>query len=104
MSVTEALNYLADGDARTPAALKILERLADVGLGYVTVGRLIDSGKPLIVVGRPQAVTARADWSIDLGPGAGHDGERIVFEGTPAQLVAKKSTLTGQYFAQYVGP
>lgn len=152
MSVSEALEYFADGDARTPAAVKILERLSDVGLGYVKVGqplitlsggerqrlklatrmgekggiyildepttglhladverllgmldRLVDSGKSVIVVEHHQAVMAHADWIIDLGPGAGHDGGRIVFEGTPADLVAQKSTLTGQHLAEYVG-
>lgn len=152
MSVTEAREYFADGDARTPVAVKILERLADVGLGYVKIGqplttlsggerqrlklatrmgekggiyildepttglhladverllgmldRLVDSGKSVIVVEHHQAVMAHADWIVDLGPGAGHDGGRIVFEGTPADLVAEKSTLTGQHLAEYVG-
>jgi excinuclease UvrABC ATPase subunit len=152
MSVTEAEAFFGDGEARTPAAHKILERLADVGLGYLTIGqplttlsggerqrlklathlaekggvyvldepttglhladveqllglldRLVDSGKSAIVIAHHQAVMARADWIIDLGPGAGHDGGRIVFEGTPADLVAARSTLTGEHLAAYVG-
>ncbi|PTM96630.1 ATP-binding cassette domain-containing protein [Streptomyces sp. VMFN-G11Ma] len=152
MPVSEALEFFADGEARTPAAHKILERLADVGLGYLTLGqplttlsggerqrlklathmadkggvyvldepttglhladveqllglldRLVDSGKSVIVIEHHQAVMAHADWIIDLGPGAGHDGGRVVFEGTPADLVTARSTLTGQHLAQYVG-
>jgi excinuclease UvrABC ATPase subunit len=152
MSVDEALGYFGEGAAATPAAHKILERLADVGLGYLTLGqplttlsggerqrlklaaqmgdrgdvyvldeptsglhladvdqllglldRLVDSGKSVIVIEHHQAVMAHADWIIDLGPGAGHDGGRVVFEGTPADLVAKRSTLTGQHLAAYVG-
>jgi excinuclease UvrABC ATPase subunit len=152
MSVTEAEEFFAAGEARTPAAHKILERLADVGLGYLTLGqplttlsggerqrlklathmadkggvyvldepttglhladveqllglldRLVDSGKSVIVIEHHQAVMAHADWIIDLGPGAGHDGGRIVFEGTPADLVATRSTLTGEHLAEYVG-
>ncbi|MGH2960988.1 MAG: ATP-binding cassette domain-containing protein [Solirubrobacterales bacterium] len=152
MSVTEAEEFFGDGDARTPAAHKILDRLADVGLGYLRIGqpltslsggerqrlklathmaekggayvldepttglhladveqllglldRLVDSGKSVIVVEHHQAVMAHADWIIDLGPGAGHDGGRIVFEGTPADLVADRSTLTGEHLAAYVG-
>ncbi|MGW7052271.1 ATP-binding cassette domain-containing protein [Streptomyces sp. NPDC054887] len=152
MSVTEAEAFFAAGEARTPAAHKILDRLADVGLGYLTLGqplttlsggerqrlklathmgdkggvyildepttglhladvqqllglldRLVDSGKSVIVVEHHQAVMAHADWIIDLGPGAGHDGGRIVFEGTPADLVAARSTLTGEHLAAYVG-
>ena len=152
MSVAEAEAFFGDGEARTPAAHKILERLADVGLGYLTIGqplttlsggerqrlklathigekggiyvldepttglhladvqqllglldRLVDSGKSAIVIAHHQAVMARADWIIDLGPGAGHDGGRIVFEGTPADLVAARSTLTGEHLAAYVG-
>ena len=155
MPVTEALAFFGDGDAKTPAAQKILERLADVGLGYLTMGqplttlsggerqrlklatrlgdrggesgvyildeptsglhladvdqlldlldRLVDSGKSVIVIEHHQAVMAHADWIIDLGPGAGHDGGRIVFEGTPADLVADRSTLTGEHLAAYVG-
>lgn len=152
MSVAEAERYFADGEARTPAAHKILERLADVGLGYLTIGqplttlsggerqrlklathmadkggiyvldepttglhladveqllglldRLVESGKSVIVIEHHQAVMAHADWIIDLGPGAGHDGGRIVFEGTPADLVADGTTLTGKHLAAYVG-
>jgi excinuclease UvrABC ATPase subunit len=152
MSVTEAQGFFADGEARTPAAEKILTRLADVGLGYLRIGqplttlsggerqrlklathmaekggvyvldepttglhladveqllglldRLVDSGKSVIVIEHHQAVMAHADWIIDLGPGAGHDGGRIVFEGTPADLVAARSTLTGEHLAGYVG-
>ncbi|MEU6660041.1 excinuclease ABC subunit UvrA [Streptomyces sp. NPDC046821] len=152
MSVTEAEAFFADGEAKTPAAHKILDRLADVGLGYLTLGqplptlsggerqrlklathmgekggvyvldepttglhladveqllglldRLVDSGKSVIVIEHHQAVMAHADRIIDLGPGAGHDGGRIVFEGTPAELVADRSTLTGEHLAAYVG-
>ncbi|MEU1628105.1 excinuclease ABC subunit UvrA [Streptomyces sp. NPDC020096] len=152
MSVTEAEEFFGAGEARTPAAHRILDRLADVGLGYLTLGqplttlsggerqrlklathmaekggvyvldeptaglhladveqllglldRLVDSGKSVIVVEHHQAVMAHADWIIDLGPGAGHDGGRIVFEGTPADLVAARSTLTGEHLAAYVG-
>ena len=152
MPVTEAEEFFGSGEARTPAAHAILDRLADVGLGYVTLGqplttlsggerqrlklathlgekggvyvldeptsglhladvenllalldRLVDSGKSVIVIEHHQAVMAHADWIIDLGPGAGHDGGRIVFEGTPADLVAARSTLTGEHLAAYVG-
>src|SRR6266542_4158764 len=152
MSVTEAMEFFGSGEARTPAAHAILERLADVGLGYLITGqplttlsggerqrlklathmgekggvyvldepttglhladveqllglldRLADSGKSVIVIEHHQAVMAHADWIIDLGPGAGHDGGRIVFEGTPADLVAARSTLTGEHLAAYVG-
>ncbi len=152
MPVSEAVEFFADGDAKIPAAHKILERLADVGLGYVKLGqplttlsggerqrlklathlgekgdvyvldepttglhladvenllglldRLVDGGKSVIVIEHHQAVMAHADWIIDLGPGAGHDGGQVVFEGTPAELVAKKSTLTGEHLAAYVG-
>ncbi|MER7892770.1 excinuclease ABC subunit UvrA [Micromonospora sp. NPDC094482] len=151
MPVTEAEEFFGDGEARTPAAHKILDRLADVGLGYLTLGqplttlsggerqrlklatqmaekgdiyvldepttglhladveqllglldRLVDSGKSVIVIEHHQAVMAHADWIIDLGPGAGHDGGRIVFEGTPADLVAARATLTGEHLADYV--
>ncbi len=151
MSVTEAEEFFAAGEARTPAASAILGRLADVGLGYLSLGqplttlsggerqrlklatrmaekgdvyildepttglhladveqllglldRLVDSGKSVIVIEHRQAVMAHADWIIDLGPGAGHDGGRIVFEGTPADLVAARATLTGQHLAAYV--
>ncbi|MFH9709349.1 ATP-binding cassette domain-containing protein [Streptomyces luteogriseus] len=152
MPVTEAEEFFGTGEARTPAAHRILARLADVGLGYLTLGqplttlsggerqrlklathmgekggvyvldepttglhladveqllglldRLVDSGKSVIVIEHHQAVMAHADWIIDLGPGAGHDGGRIVFEGTPADLVEARSTLTGEHLAAYVG-
>jgi excinuclease UvrABC ATPase subunit len=159
MSVTEAQGFFGGGTAATPAAHKILDRLADVGLGYLGLGqplttlsggerqrlklathmadkgsrqtggtpiyvldeptaglhladieqllglldRLVDSGKSVIVVEHHQAVMAHADWIVDLGPGAGHDGGRIVFEGTPTDLVAARSTLTGEHLAAYVG-
>ncbi|MEV0560522.1 excinuclease ABC subunit UvrA [Dactylosporangium sp. NPDC050588] len=152
MSVTEAEAFFAAGHAKSAAAHAILHRMADVGLGYVTLGqplttlsggerqrlklaihmaekggiyvldepttglhladveqllklldRLVDSGKSVIVIEHHLAVMARADWIIDLGPGAGHDGGRLVFEGTPADLVAARSTLTGEHLAQYVG-
>ncbi|MEW6581652.1 MAG: excinuclease ABC subunit UvrA [Actinomycetota bacterium] len=152
MSVTEAGEHFGAGEARIPAAHAILDRLADVGLGYLILGqplttlsggerqrlklathmgekggvyvldepttglhladvehllglldRLVDSGKSVIVVEHHQAVMAHADWIIDLGPGAGHDGGRVVFEGTPADLVASRSTLTGEHLAAYVG-
>jgi excinuclease UvrABC ATPase subunit len=152
MPVTEAEEFFEDGEARTPAAHTILDRLADVGLGYLTLGqplttlsggerqrlklatqmaekgdvyvldepttglhladvenllglldRLVDSGKSVLVIEHHQAVMAHADWIIDLGPGAGHDGGRIVFEGTPADLVVARSTLTGEHLAAYVG-
>ena len=152
MPVAEAVQFFAAGEARVPAAHAILERLADVGLGYLTIGqplstlsggerqrlklamamadpgrvlvldepttglhladvaqllamldRLVDRGTSVIVIEHHQAVMAHADWIIDLGPGAGHDGGRIVFQGTPADLVAARSTLTGEHLAQYVG-
>ncbi|WP_328563671.1 excinuclease ABC subunit UvrA [Streptomyces coelicoflavus] len=152
MSVDRAEEFFGAGEARTPAAHKILQRLSDVGLGYLTLGqplttlsggerqrlklathmsekggvyvldepttglhladveqllglldRLVDAGKSVIVIEHHQAVMAHADWIIDLGPGAGHDGGRIVFEGTPAELVADRSTLTGEHLAAYVG-
>ncbi|MEU1507909.1 excinuclease ABC subunit UvrA [Kitasatospora sp. NPDC005748] len=152
MSVTEAEEFFGAGEARTPAAHAVLGRLADVGLGYLSLGqplttlsggerqrlklathmadkggvyvldeptaglhladveqllglldRLVDAGKSVIVVEHHQAVMAHADWIIDLGPGAGHNGGRIVFEGTPAELVAARSTLTGEHLAAYVG-
>ena len=167
MSVTAAEEFFGDGEAKTPAAHKILDRLVDVGLGYLKLGqplptlsggerqrlklathmaekggaprsagrssigrppqvlvldepttglhladveqllglldRLVDSGKSVIVIEHHQSVMAHADWIIDLGPGAGHDGGRIVFEGTPAGLVAGRSTLTGEHLAAYVG-
>jgi excinuclease UvrABC ATPase subunit len=151
MSVAQAEEFFADGEAKTPAAHKILDRLADVGLGYLHLGqplttlsggerqrlklasqmadkgdvyildepttglhladvenllglldRLVDSGKSVVVIEHHQAVMAHADWIIDLGPGAGHDGGRVVFEGTPTDLVADRSTLTGEHLAAYV--
>ncbi len=151
MSVTEAETFFGGGDARSPAAHRILVRLRDVGLGYISLGqplptlsggerqrlklathmagtggvyildeptsglhladveqllglldRLVDAGTSVIVVEHHQAVMAHADWIIDLGPGAGHDGGRIVFEGTPADLVAARSTVTGQHLAAYI--
>ena len=151
MSVTEAEEFFATGQARTPAAHAILQRMTDVGLGYLRLGqplptlsggerqwlklathmaekgsvyvldepttglhladverllglldRLVDAGKSVIVIAHHQAVMARADWIIDLGPGAGHDGGRIVFEGTPTDLVAARTTLTGKHLAAYV--
>ncbi|WP_437543575.1 excinuclease ABC subunit UvrA [Sorangium sp. So ce367] len=152
LSVAEAVGFFGAGKAHTPAAHAILQRMADVGLGYLRLGqplttlsggerqrlklathmgadggvyvldepttglhladleqllglldRLVDSGKSVIVIEHHQAVMAHADWIIDLGPGAGHDGGRIVFEGTPADLVAAKSTLTGEHLAAFVG-
>ncbi len=152
MSVSEAEEFFAAGDAKTPAAHKVLTNLADVGLGYLSLGqplttlsggerqrlklatrmaetcdvyvldeptaglhladveqllglldRLVDSGRSVVVIEHHQAVMAHADWIVDLGPGAGHDGGRIVFEGTPADLVAARSTLTGEHLAAYVG-
>ncbi|MFJ5047657.1 ATP-binding cassette domain-containing protein [Streptomyces sp. NPDC088719] len=152
MSVAQAEEFFGSGDAAIPAAHKILDRLVDVGLGYLSLGqplttlsggerqrlklathmadkggvyvldepttglhladveqllglldRLVDSGKSVIVIEHHQAVMAHADWIIDLGPGAGHDGGRIVFQGTPAELVADRSTLTGEHLAEYVG-
>ncbi|WP_269939604.1 excinuclease ABC subunit UvrA [Arthrobacter sp. HY1533] len=152
MSVDQAEEYFRDGDAKLPAAHKIVSRLADVGLGYLKLGqplttlsggerqriklathlgekggiyvldepttglhladverllglldRLVESGKSVIVIEHHQAVMAHADWIIDIGPGAGHDGGTVVFEGTPAELVASRATLTGQHLAAYVG-
>jgi excinuclease UvrABC ATPase subunit len=151
MSVTEARDFFAEGEAKVPAAHAILERMSAVGLGYLSIGQplttlsggerqrlklaihmaekggtyvldeptsglhladvdhllalldqLVDSGKSVIVIEHHQAVMAHADWIIDLGPGAGHDGGRVVFEGTPADLVAARSTLTGRHLAEYV--
>ena len=90
MSVTEAEEFFGAGEASTPAAHKILDRL-------------VDAGKSVIVVEHHQAVMAHAYWIVDLGPGAGHDGGRIVFEGTPADLVAARPTLTGEHLAAYIG-
>jgi excinuclease UvrABC ATPase subunit len=152
LPVKDAVGFFGAGEARTPAAHAILQRMADVGLGYLRLGqplttlsggerqrlklathmgtdggvyvldepttglhladleqllglldRLVDSGKSVIVIEHHQAVMAHADWIIDLGPGAGHDGGRVVFEGTPADLVAATSTLTGEHLAAYVG-
>jgi excinuclease UvrABC ATPase subunit len=152
LPVADALEFFSSADAKTPAAVAILSRLADVGLGYIKLGqplntlsggerqrlklamhlgddggiyvldepssglhladvdnllnlldRLVEAGKSVIVIEHHQAVMAHADWIIDLGPGAGHDGGKVVFEGTPAALVAAKSTLTGQHLADYVG-
>ncbi|WP_441959021.1 ATP-binding cassette domain-containing protein [Mycolicibacterium houstonense] len=156
MPVGEAELYFSDGESKVPAAQKILARMADVGLGYLTLGqplttlsggerqrlklaarlaetggdkadtlildepttglhladveqllglldRLVDAGKSVIVIEHHQAVMAHADWIIDLGPGAGHDGGRVVLEGTPADLVTERSTLTGRHLAEYVG-
>jgi excinuclease UvrABC ATPase subunit len=152
MPVEEAASFFGAGKAQTPAAHAILQRMADVGLGYLRLGqplttlsggerqrlklatdmgnaggvyvldepttglhladleqllalldRLVDSGKSVIVIEHHLAVMAHGDWIIDLGPGAGHDGGTIVFEGTPAELVAKKSTLTGEQLAAFVG-
>jgi excinuclease UvrABC ATPase subunit len=152
MSVAEAEAFFGAGESRTPAAHAILQRLIDVGLGYIRLGqplptlsggerqrlklatrmaekggifildeptsglhladvrhllglldRLVDAGRSVIVIEHHQAVMAHADWIIDLGPGAGHDGGRIVFEGTPADLVAARATLTGEHLAAYVG-
>jgi excinuclease UvrABC ATPase subunit len=152
MSVVEALEFFGSGEAKVPAARAVLSRMADVGLGYVTLGqplttlsggerqrlklaiqmateggiyvldeptsglhladveqllhlldRLVDAGKSVIVIEHHLAVMAHADWIIDLGPGAGHDGGRVVFAGLPADLVTARSTLTGQHLAEYVG-
>jgi excinuclease UvrABC ATPase subunit len=152
MPVSEAAAFFGAGEAHTPAAHAVLERLADVGLGYLSLGQplttlsggerqrlklathmgekggvyvldeptsglhladvdqllglldgLVDAGKSVIVIEHHQAVMAHADWIIDLGPGAGHEGGRIVFEGTPADIVADRSTLTGEHLAAYIG-
>jgi excinuclease UvrABC ATPase subunit len=152
MSVADAESFFAEGEAKVPAAHAVLERLVDVGLGYLALGqplttlsggerqrlklatrigergtlyvldepttglhladveqllglldRLVDGGTSVVVIEHHQAVMAHADWIIDLGPGAGHDGGRVVFEGTPADLVAARSTLTGEHLAAYVG-
>jgi excinuclease UvrABC ATPase subunit len=152
LPVADATAFFGGGKAHTPAAHAILQRMADVGLGYLRLGqplttlsggerqrlklatylgdeggvyvldelttglhladlapllvlldRLVDSGKSVIVIEHHLSVMAHADWIIDLGPGAGHDGGRIVFEGTPAELVKKQSTLTGEHLAGFVG-
>jgi len=77
--------------------------LADVERLLGLLDKLVDAGKSVIVIAHHQAVMAHADWIIDLGPGAGRDGGRIVFEGTPAELVATRATLTGEHLAEYVG-
>ncbi|MDN5570061.1 MAG: excinuclease ABC subunit UvrA [Propionibacteriaceae bacterium] len=151
MPVAEALAFFTEGEARTPAAVKVLQRLVDVGLGYLTLGQplttlsggerqrlklasrmgeagdiyvldepttglhladvqqllglldqLVEAGRTVIVIEHHQAVMAHADWIIDLGPGAGHDGGRVVFTGTPAELVAAASTLTGEHLRAYL--
>ena len=151
MPVAEALEFFGAGGAKIAAVQKILNRMADVGLGYLSLGqplntlsggerqrlklaiqmatdggtyildeptsglhladvdqllglldRLVDSGKSVIVISHHQALMAHADWIIDLGPGAGHDGGLVVFEGTPADLVAARSTVTGEHLADYV--
>lgn len=151
MSVAQAQSFFGEGKAALPAARKILDRLAEVGLGYLSLGQplttlsggerqrlklatciaekgsvyvldeptaglhladveqllglldgLVDAGKSVIVIEHHQAVMAHADWLIDLGPGAGHEGGRVVFEGTPAELVKKRSTLTGKHLAAYI--
>ncbi|ABP54783.1 ATP-binding cassette domain-containing protein [Salinispora tropica] len=153
MPVAEAREFFGAGEARTPAAHRILDRLADVGLGYLSLGqplntlsggerqrlklatqmgdrgeiyildeptsglhladveqllglldRLVDTGRSVVVIEHHQAVMAHADWIIDLGPGAGHEGGRIVFNGAPADLVASRSTRTGEHLAAYVSP
>ena len=151
LPVGDAAAFFVSEGAKVPAAQKILDRMVDVGLGYLTLGqslttlsggerqrlklaaqmaeegqiyvldeptvglhladvdqllglldRLVDSGKSVIVIEHHQAVMAHADWLIDLRPGAGHDGGRVVFEGTPADLVAAGKTLTGRHLAEYV--
>ncbi len=152
LPVKDAVDFFGAGKAQTPAAHAILQRMADVGLGYLRLGqplttlsggerqrlklathmgedggvyvldepttglhladlrqllglldRLVDAGKSVIVIEHHQSVMAHADWIIDLGPGAGHDGGRVVFEGPPADLVATRSTLTGEHLAAFVG-
>ncbi len=151
MPVTRALEFFSDGDGKVPAAAKILTRLSDVGLGYISLGqplttlsggerqrlklathlgdggniivldepttglhladvehllglldRLVDQGISVIVIEHHQAVMAHADWIIDMGPGAGHDGGQVVFEGSPTALINSRATLTGQHLADYV--
>ena len=152
MPVAQAEEFFGAGPARVPAAHRILRRLSDVGLGYLTLGqplttlsggerqrlklavqmgeqgavyvldeptsglhladvaqllalldRLVDAGRSVVVIEHHQAVMAHADWIVDLGPGAGHDGGRVVFTGPPADLVAARSTVTGEHLAAYVG-
>ena len=100
--------HMGEKRSRAPGAYILDEpttglHLADVEQLLALLDRLVDSGKSVIVIEHNQAVMAHADWIIDLGPGAGHDGGRIVFEGTPADLVAARSTLTGEHLAAYVG-
>jgi excinuclease UvrABC ATPase subunit len=151
MSVTEALEFFGGGTAKTPAARRILSRMADVGLGYLSLGqplttlsggerqrvklaiqmatdggiyvldeptsglhladverllelldRLVDAGKSVIVIEHHLAVMAHADWIIDLGPGAGHDGGQVVFVGAPADLVAAGDSLTARHLRAYL--
>ena len=151
MPVADAEQFFSGGDTNVPAAQKILARMVDVGLGYLTLGqplttlsggerqrlklaaqmgekgdvyildepttglhladveqllalldRMVDGGKSVIVIEHHQAVMAHADWIIDLGPGAGHDGGRVIFGGPPAELVAAGETLTGSHLAEYV--
>ena len=151
LTADDAVAFFGAGEAHTPAAHAILQRMTDVGLGYLSLGqplttlsggerqrlklaiqmaekggiyvldepttglhladvehllglldRLVDAGKSVIVISHHQAFMTHADWIIDLGPGAGHDGGRVVFEGTPADLVSERSTLTGQHLAAYV--
>ena len=151
MPVNDAIGFFGEGKTRIPPAAKILQRVSDVGIGYLTLGQplttlsggerqrlklaiqmgepgdiyvldeptsglhladvdhllglldqLVESGTSMIVIEHHQAVMAHADWIIDLGPGAGHDGGQVVFEGTPSELVADRSTLTGQHLARYV--
>lgn len=152
LPVAEARKFFSQPESKIPAAVAILERLDDVGLGYLSLGqplstlsggerqrvklaiqmggqgdvyvldeptsglhladvhrilglldRLVDAGKTVIVIEHHQAVMAHGDWIIDVGPGAGHDGGKVVFEGTPADLVATRKTLTGEHLAAYVG-
>ena len=151
MSADEALTFFSQGEARLPAATRILSRLKDVGLGYLHLGQalttlsggerqrlklavhlsqegriivldeptvglhpadieamlalldhLVDCGRSVVVIEHHEAVMAHADWIIDLGPGAGHDGGHVVFTGTPTRMVAERTTLTGRYLARYV--
>ncbi|GBP06788.1 UvrABC system protein A, partial [Eumeta japonica] len=149
LSMSEARDFFASAEATVPKAVKILDKLVDVGIGYIKLGqplstlsggerqrlrlaihmiedadtyvldepttglhladvqhllalldRLVDAGKSVIVIEHHQAVMAHADWIIDLGPGAGQQGGRVVFAGTPADLVAAQSTLTGEHLAR----
>lgn len=151
MTVTEAVDFFAEGESRLPAAHRILTRMADVGLGYVRIGqplntlsggerqrlklashlgdeggvfvldeptsglhladveqllvlldRMVDDGRTVIVITHHQAVVAHADWVVDMGPGAGHEGGQVVFQGTPAALAKDASTPTGEHLASYL--